>query len=128
MTFSYRIICGVFAALLSCGAFAQTSAPDAATSGGDAPATTKAQIRAETKAERASNRALSKSVQHAIYQAKGMSDAQISVFATARDGKVILTGLITDEKQEQRATTIASGVPGVKSVSSKLSLYEEGGQ
>jgi hyperosmotically inducible periplasmic protein len=123
MTFSYRTLCGVFAALLSCAAFAQTPAPDAAAS-----APTKAEVHAEKKWAKAENRALAKKVQHAIYQAKGMSDTEIAVFADASTGKVVLTGMIMQEEQDQHATTIASGVPGVKSVTSKLTLYEEGGK
>jgi hyperosmotically inducible periplasmic protein len=128
MKFSFRSTCGLCAVLVTSMALAQAPAPDAASQGAEAPATTKAQIQAERKVERKANRALSKRVQLAIYQSKGLSDAEISVFATARTGKVTLTGMITDEDQERRAISIASGVPGVTSVTSRLTLNEEGSQ
>jgi osmotically-inducible protein OsmY len=67
-------------------------------------------------------------VQQAIYKSKSLGEAEISALATASTGKVILTGMIMDPKQEQVATNAAQGVQGVTSVTSKLTLYEQGGQ
>jgi hyperosmotically inducible periplasmic protein len=121
MKLSYKVMCGVTAVLLSSAVFAQdASAPSAG------EPMTKAQIRAERKAERPENKALSKRVQQAIYKTKGLEDAEIAVFATAKTGNVILAGMIIDPAQEQMATDAASKVPGVKSVTSKLTMYEEG--
>jgi hyperosmotically inducible periplasmic protein len=127
MKFGLRIACGVCAVLLSCSVFAQTPAPDANAQGAEATPMTKAQMRADRKAHRVANHALAKKVQQAIYKSKGLEDAEIAVFATASTGAVILTGMIMDPKQEEVATNAAQQVEGVSSVTSKLTLYEEGG-
>lgn len=114
--------------LHSFAALAQIPAEDAGSFFADQPATTNQQIRAERKKERIANNALAKKVKQAIYKSKGLSDTEIVVFSTARTGEVILAGVIMEPSQEQKATSVASEVPGVSSVTSKLTLYEEGGQ
>ncbi|HTR05435.1 MAG TPA: BON domain-containing protein [Paraburkholderia sp.] len=127
MKIRYKVACCVLAASLSTLALAQTPAPtDSAQSADGAPMTT-AQIHAERKAERVENKALSKRVQQAIYKTKGLEDAEIAVFATARTGQVILAGMIIDEDQGKLASDVAAKVPGVTSVSNRLSLVTRGG-
>jgi hyperosmotically inducible periplasmic protein len=115
MTFRSQALVGIIAVLLSSAALAQTPA--------SAPLT-KEQLRAQMKADKPANHALAKKVQQAIYGTKGLSDTDITVFAMARTGKVILAGLIMDESQDQLAQDTASKVAGVQSVVSKLTVYE----
>jgi hyperosmotically inducible protein len=128
MNLRYKTACGIIAALLSSVAFAQTPSTDPSTQSADAVPTAKAQAHAAKKAERAANRLLSRKVQQAINKTNGMADSDVVVFASARTGKVTLAGFINDESQDRIATDAASKVPGVQSVTSKLSLREEGGQ
>lgn len=90
----------------------------------NASVATKQQIRAEMKADKAANRELARKVQGAIYKTKDLSGAEIAVFAKAKTGKVILAGMIVDESQDQVAQDAASKVAGVRSVTSKLTVYE----
>lgn len=128
MNFNYRTMCGALVVLFASAAIAQTPASEVASQGAAAPPATKAQRHAEKKATKVANRALSKKVQRALNQTKGLNNTEITVFATASTGQVVLAGTIADEQQEQIATHVAQGVPGVKSVSSRLTLHEEGGQ
>jgi hyperosmotically inducible periplasmic protein len=119
MTLRYKALAGALAVLLSSAAFAQNASAPA----GDNATPTKAQMRAEMRADRAANHALAKKVHEALYKVKDLNDTDIAVFANTRTGKVILAGTIIDESQDQIAQDAASKVPGVQSVSSKLTLY-----
>ncbi|WP_322029007.1 BON domain-containing protein [Paraburkholderia sp. J76] len=117
MTLRNKALTGVFAVLLSSSALAQTAASAPA-------ASTKDQVRAQMKADKAANKAFSKTVWQAVYKTKGLEDTDIAVFSEARTGKVILAGMIMDASQEQIAQDAAAKVPGVQSVTSKLTVYE----
>jgi osmotically-inducible protein OsmY len=103
--------------------FAANSTVDAS----DSPAATSVQAAPSKKSVRAANRAFSKSVQKAIFKTKGLEQATISVFGNAKTGHVTLAGQITSEDQDGLAVDAAKQVQGVTSVSSKLTVREEGG-
>jgi osmotically-inducible protein OsmY len=76
---------------------------------------------------RQANRAFARRVQQAIYKTKGLADADIVVFAKANTGQVTLAGFIETEDQDRLAQAAAAKVQGVTSVTSKLTLQEQGG-
>jgi osmotically-inducible protein OsmY len=78
------------------------------------------------KAERAANRALARRIRQQLSQTQGLQNSNIVVFAMAQTGQVILAGIIQDESQDQIAADAAKKVQGVSSVSSKLTIREEG--
>jgi len=79
------------------------------------------------KSVRAANRTFSKTVQKALFRTKGLEDATIAVFGNAKTGHVTLAGQIESDDQEGLAVDAAKKVQGVTSVSSKLTLREQGG-
>ncbi|MCC8401510.1 BON domain-containing protein [Paraburkholderia sp. MMS20-SJTN17] len=117
MTLRHKALTGALAALLSSAALVQ------AATAADTAAPTKEQLRAEMHADRAANHALAKKVREALLKSKELNDTDIAVFANSRSGKVTLAGTILDESQDQVAQDLASKVPGVQSVTSKLTLY-----
>jgi osmotically-inducible protein OsmY len=93
-------------------ASAPASAPGAsamAASGTEAPAT-----------GRKADRALRRKVYAAISKHKEISAGNIGV--TAKDGAVTLNGSVTDASQVDKVAEIARGVPGVTSVTNKLTV------
>lgn len=69
---------------------------------------------------RKADRALRRRVYAAIGKAKEISAGDISV--TAKDGSVTLNGTVTEAAQIGKAEAIARGVPGVTSVTNKLTV------
>jgi osmotically-inducible protein OsmY len=69
---------------------------------------------------RKADRALRRKIYAAIGQDKEISAGDISVIA--KDGAVTLNGTVTEAAQISRAETIARGVPGVTSVTNKLTV------
>lgn len=69
---------------------------------------------------RKANRALRRQVYNAIAKQKDISAGNISV--VARDGAVTLNGTVADASQVGRVAEIARGVPGVTSVTNKLTV------
>ncbi|MEJ8797367.1 BON domain-containing protein [Trinickia caryophylli] len=61
-----------------------------------------------------------------LFSTKGLKSTSITVFAMADTGKVVLAGFIDDASQDQLAADAAKKVPGVNSVTSNLSIREEG--
>ncbi|KMZ11262.1 putative periplasmic or secreted lipoprotein [Candidatus Burkholderia humilis] len=99
-------------------AYAQSS--DATvTDSGAAP--TKAQ-KSATKKE---DRKLGYSVRRALSKAQGFDVS--NVFVRARSGAVTLSGTVLEGGQIQQAAEVAKGMPGVKSVSNKITLGVQGG-
>jgi osmotically-inducible protein OsmY len=93
-------------------ASAPASAPSAsamAASGTVAPAT-----------GRKANRALRRKIYAAIAKQKEINAGDISVIA--KDGAVTLNGTVTDSSQFDKVAEIARGVPGVTSVTNKLTV------
>lgn len=106
---------GVAIIAVSLSAWSQTSepasAPAMAAPGSAAPAT-----------GRKANRALRRQVYGAIVKQKEISAGNISV--VAKDGAVTLNGTVTDASQVAKVVDIAKGVPGVTSVTNKLTVQK----
>jgi hyperosmotically inducible protein len=71
---------------------------------------------------RKANRALRRQVYAAIGKHKEISAGNISV--VAKGGAVTLSGTVTDASQIDQVAEIAKGVPGVTSVTSKLTVQK----
>ena len=71
---------------------------------------------------RKADRALRRKVYAAIAKHKEISAGNISV--RAKDGAVTLNGTVTDASQIDKVAEIARGVPGVTSVTSKLTVQK----
>ncbi|CAG9270105.1 BON domain-containing protein [Paraburkholderia caribensis] len=69
---------------------------------------------------RKADRALRRKVYAAIGKQKDISAGNISV--TAKDGAITLNGSVTDASQVDKVAEIAKGVPGVTSVTNKLTV------
>lgn len=110
-------------------AFAYTPAfaADTAAAASDTAVTASTQSAPTKKSVRAANRAFSKTVQKAIFKTKGLDEASIAVFGDAKTGHVTLAGQIASEDQDGLAVDAAKQVHGVTSVSSKLTLRQQGG-
>ena len=79
------------------------------------------------KTTRQANRALRRKVYAAIVKHKEIDAGNISVIA--KDGAVTLDGTVVDATQIDKVTEIAKGVPGVVSVTSRLTIKKPfGGQ
>jgi hyperosmotically inducible periplasmic protein len=89
---------------------------------GDASGASAAVQGASTSAPtgRKADRALRRQVYAAIGKDKAISAGDISV--TAKDGAVTLNGTVVEAAQVGRVEAIARGVPGVKSVTNKLTV------
>jgi osmotically-inducible protein OsmY len=112
-------IMGVVASLVfasSAYAQSQSSAPAAAM---DSAASAKASQKTTRKADRK----LGSDVRRALSKNKDITVANI--FVRARSGAITLTGSVPDNAQIDRATEIAKTVPGVTSVTNKLSLQAQ---
>ncbi|MEM5312516.1 BON domain-containing protein [Paraburkholderia sp. JHI869] len=121
--------------VLSTGlAFAASTMTYTAAFAVDAPAAASDTVNATSKPAatskksiRAANRAFSRTVQKAIFKTKGLEAASIAVFGDAKTGHVTLSGEIASEEQDGLAVEAAQKVPGVTSVSSKLTVRQGGG-
>jgi osmotically-inducible protein OsmY len=71
-------------------------------------------------ATRKENRALRRSVYAAFAKDKSIDAGDIGV--SAKDGAVTLTGTAADAAQIEKAAALAKGVPGVVSVTNKLTV------
>jgi osmotically-inducible protein OsmY len=100
-------------------AYAQSS--DAAATSADSAAQAKAQKSATKKTDRK----LGYDVRRALSKAQGFDVS--NVFVRARSGAVTLTGTVPEGGQIAQAEEVAKGVPGVKSVSNKITLGVQGG-
>lgn len=100
------------------------AAPSAAASPTDAARQQFKQSRSEYRAARAANRRLARQVRGALARDSRISVANITV--RARDGAVTLQGSVPEAAQIDRATQVAKGVAGVKSVRSALSIRQFG--
>jgi hyperosmotically inducible periplasmic protein len=99
-------------------AYAQSSD---ATATADSAASAQA---AKTTAKK-TDRRLGLDVRKALSKAQGFDVS--NVFVKARGGAVVLTGTVPDGAQIGQAEEIAKTVPGVKSVSNKITLGTQGG-
>ncbi len=110
-----RLAVGVAIIAASMSAWSQGSEP------GSAPAMTASGSAAPATGRKA-NRALRRQVYSAIVKQKEISAGNISV--VAKDGAVTLNGTVTDPAQVNRVAEIAKGVPGVTSVTNKLTVQK----
>ncbi|MEM5388741.1 BON domain-containing protein [Paraburkholderia phymatum] len=103
-------------------------AADPAVSASDATGVaTSKQTTTTKKAVRAANRVFSKTVHKALSKTKGLDATSITVFGDAKTGHVTLAGHTEEEQQNDLAVDAAQKVEGVTSVSSKLTVRQEGG-
>ena len=112
---------GALIVAVSVGAYAQASDTGMAS----APAMSSGQPMSK-KAMRQANHKLSVAVRHALAKAKGVTAANINVKANASSGAVVLEGTVPAQDQVDKATQVAQGVDGVKSVKNTLTVKEEG--
>ncbi|MGF6916183.1 BON domain-containing protein [Paraburkholderia sp. 40] len=94
-------------------AYAQASDAQAPAATAAAPATT-------AQSTRAADRKLGRDVRRALGKAPGFNVS--NVFVRARGGAVTLTGSVPQGDMIQQAGDVAKGVPGVTSVTNRLSL------
>ncbi|SAK52416.1 transport-associated protein [Caballeronia temeraria] len=112
--------CVVSVVLASMGAGFQASQSMAAT------APSMASSASAPVATRKENRALRKLVYAAIAKDKSIDAGDIGV--SAKDGAVTLTGTAADPAQIEKTAALAKDVPGVKSVTNKLTVRRAFGQ
>lgn len=105
----------------SVSAWSQTSDSGAAAGPSGSPS---ASAGTSKKAVRKANRALSRQVTQALQ--KGGVDV-VGMNVIAKNGAITLAGYAQDATQIDRATSIAKGVSGVRSVKNSLTI-QEGGQ
>ncbi|QCP50269.1 BON domain-containing protein [Trinickia violacea] len=86
------------------------------------PAASTSQGAAAPVSARKADRALRRQVYAAIGKHKEISAGNISV--VARGGAVTLNGTVTDASQVNEVAEIAKGVPGVTSVTNKLTVQK----
>ncbi|NKJ50145.1 transporter [Burkholderia sp. SG-MS1] len=110
---TFKLAVGLVVVAACMSAWAQTSAPLGAS-------VTAASGSATVPAGRKANRALRRQVYNAIAKQKDISAGNISV--VAKDGAVTLSGTVEDVSQVGRVAEIARGVPGVTSVTNKLTV------
>ncbi|WP_250526189.1 BON domain-containing protein [Caballeronia sp. GAWG2-1] len=91
----------------------------------DADATSAAPTKAQKSATKKTDRKLGYDVRRALSKAQGFDVS--NVFVRARSGAVVLSGTVPEGGQIAQAEEVAKGVPGVKSVSNKISLGVQNG-
>jgi osmotically-inducible protein OsmY len=89
------------------------------------PADTGAAPAANAKSTRQTDRKLGRDVRRALARAPGFNVS--NVFVRARGGAVTLTGSVPQGSQIQQAADVAKGVPGVTSVTNRLTLGVQSG-
>ncbi|MGF6917843.1 BON domain-containing protein [Paraburkholderia sp. 40] len=118
-----RMAGGILLALASVHVSAQSGAASAASNG----AATAASAAPAAKSDRAASRALRRKVYSAIVKHKEINAGNISV--VAKGGAVTLYGTVVDPSQIDKVAEITKGVPGVISVTTKLTVEKPfGGQ
>lgn len=122
---SVKLTCGALAVLASLNAWPQASGGGMAQPGSTAAAPASAS--ASPKAARQANRALRKKVYAALAQHKEIDAGNLSI--TVKEGAVTLGGTVAAAAQVEKVATIVKGVPGVTSVTNKLTVQPPfGGQ
>ncbi|CAE6851693.1 hypothetical protein R75461_07505 [Paraburkholderia nemoris] len=117
-----RMAGGILIALASVHTWSQTSEPSAASSG-SAIAASAGETPKET---RQANRALRRKVYAAIGKHKEIAAGNISV--VTKGGAVTLDGTVVDASQIDKVAEIAKGVPGVTSITNRLTVKKPFGQ
>jgi osmotically-inducible protein OsmY len=120
-----RIAGAVLFALASFHAWAQPGASEASAASNSTAVAVSGGMTA--KDTRAANRALRRKVYAAIVKHREITAGDISV--VAKGGAVTLNGTVVDASQIDKVAEIAQGVPGVTSVTNRLSVKKPfGGQ
>lgn len=114
-------LCASISALLAC------LSVDAIAQSSDAPAASAVASSTPTPGDtRKANRALSRKVYAALSRHKEVDAGNISI--TARNGAVTLNGTVTEATQISTVVQVAKGVPGVTSITNRLSVQRPIGQ
>ena len=111
---------GAMVLAISVNAWAQNGAASGAPASAAGASAMVASGAAAPETGRKANRALRRKVYAAISQHKEISAGNISVIA--KDGAVTLNGTVTDAAQIDKVVQITKAVPGVTSVTTKLSV------
>ena len=117
---TFRLAVGAVVVATSMAAWSQTSETASAPANGTGTSAMAASGSAAPATGKKANRALRRQVYAAIGKHKEISAGDISVIA--KDGMVTLNGTVTDASQVDKVAEIAKGVPGVTSVTNKLSV------
>ncbi|CAE6738965.1 hypothetical protein R69927_00815 [Paraburkholderia domus] len=115
---AFRLAVGVLIVATSMTAWSQTDQ----TASTPSTSTMTASGSAASATGRKANRALRRQVYNTIAKHKEISAGNISV--AAKDGAVTLNGTVTDASQVDKVADIARSVPGVTSVTNKLSVQK----
>ncbi|MCG5078651.1 BON domain-containing protein [Paraburkholderia tagetis] len=99
---------------------------DVRAQGGETAGASAAPAASTAREVRKANRALSRKVYAALAKHKEIDAGSISV--VARDGAVTLNGTVAEAAQIDTVVAVAKTVPGVKSVSNKLSVQRPIGE
>jgi hyperosmotically inducible periplasmic protein len=91
----------------------------------DAMASSGTMAAPSAKATKQTNRKLGLAVRKALAKAQGFDVS--NVYVRARGGAVTLTGTVPDGSQISQAEEVAKSVPGVTSVTNKITLGIQGG-
>lgn len=126
MNWKNKVVGTAAAALLCTLAYGQSQTTNSMSQEPAMQATSSDQAPSSKKAERAANRAFAKRIRQSLYKIRELDDADIVVFAKAKTGQVTLAGFVITEDQDRIATAAVGKVQGVTSVTSKLTLQEEG--
>jgi osmotically-inducible protein OsmY len=121
------VVNGSLAALLAAASCMPAFAAESSDAASGATVAAAKPTGATKKSVRVANRAFSRTVQKALLKTKGLDQASIAAFGNAKTGQVTLAGQIASQDQESVAVDAAKQVHGVTSVSSKLTLREQGG-
>jgi hyperosmotically inducible periplasmic protein len=118
----FRAVLGVAIAAASISAWAQDGA-SAVASAGTAVTTSGGMA---GKAARQANRALRRKVYAALAKHKEIDAGDIGI--TAKGGAVLISGTVPEASQIGQVTEVTKSVPGVTSVTSKLTVQRPFGQ
>ncbi|CAB3770914.1 transporter [Burkholderia sp. MSh2] len=112
----------IAALILAVSGNARSQPNQAAGASASVPAASVAQGTVASVSTRKANRALRRKVYAAIGKHKKISAGNISI--VAKGGAVTLNGTVTDAAQVDEVAEIAKGVPGVSSVTNKLTVQK----
>jgi hyperosmotically inducible periplasmic protein len=113
-------------ATVSICAFLASGAADAWAQGGETSGASAAPAASTPKEMRKANRALSRKIYAALATHKEIDAGSISI--VSRNGAVTLNGTVTEAGQIDTVGDVAKAVPGVKSVTNKLSVQRPIGE
>jgi hyperosmotically inducible protein len=124
-THRLKLAGSVLLVTLSAHVYAQSAASEPASGPTAAAKAQYQESKSQYKAAKAANRALAKKVRNALVKDMGVNANAVTV--RAHDGAVVLQGSVPEASQSDRATEVAKGVAGVKSVKNALSVHPAGG-